>query len=469
MNMKWFTASILGCLILGFSTMAIASGFAIIEQSVSGLGNAFSGGAASAEDATTVFFNPAGMTRLDGQQISAGVHVIIPSAKFTTTSAPTNAAGAPIRDAAGNPIASGTATDDAGQTGVVPNLYYTNKLSEKWSVGLGVNAPFGLATEYDKTWAGRYHAVESAVAAININPNIAYQATERLSLAAGVSAQYIDVTLSSMVDGGLINANLAALGSPAANLAMAADPTNLSNPANDIFGENTADDWGYGYNLGLLYQFNEDTRAGLSYRSQIKHKVTGEITTSVPATVANLAAAGLFAEQSINGSITLPSSASVSIFHQVNDRLALMGDVSWTEWSTFEQLVINFEGPGIAGSPNSTTTENWEDTWRYSLGASYKASEALTLRTGVAYDESPIIDEFRTPRIPDEDRTWVSLGCSYQFTDALSADISYAHLFVPDSTLSKTTTTPEDAGRGNLQGEYENQVDIASIQMNYRF
>lgn len=447
-----------------------ASGFAIIEQSVSGLGNAFSGGAASAEDATTIFYNPAGMSRLEGQQIIAGAHVIVPSAKFTATSNPTNALGAPIRNSAGSPILSGSSASDAGQTGVVPNFYYTNKLSDKISVGLGVNAPFGLATEYDKTWAGRYHAVESSVATININPNIAYQVNEQLSVAAGVSAQYIDVTLSSMVDGGLVNAKLAAQLSPAANFAMAVDPTNLSNPANDIFVENTADDWGYGYNLGLLYQFNEGTRAGVSYRSQIKHKVTGDVKSSVPTSVANLAAAGLFTEQSINGSITLPASASLSLYHQVNDRFAVMGDVSWTGWSSFEELVINFEGAGLAGSSNSPTTEKWKDTWRYSIGATYKATEALILRGGLAYDESPIKDEYRTPRIPGEDRTWVSIGAGYQITENIVVDCAYAHLFVPDSTVNKIATVgSEDESRGTLQGEYENQVDIASVQLSYRF
>ncbi len=458
------------CLVLVSAGPVFASGFAIIEQSVSGLGSAFSGGAAVAEDATTIFFNPAGITLLDGQQVVVGAHVIVPSAKFTASSAPTNAAGAPIRNAAGAPISSGSSASDAGQVGLVPNFYYANKLSDRFSVGLGINAPFGLVTEYDKTWAGRYHAVESAVATININPNIAYQVNEQLSLAAGVSAQYIDVTLSSMVDGGLVNANLAALGSPAANLAMAGDPTNLSNPVNDIFAENTADDWGYGYNLGLLYQFNQGTRAGFAYRSQIKHKVSGKVTASVPTSVANLAAAGLFSEQSINGSITLPATASLSLYHQVSDRLALMGDVSWTEWSTFQELVINFEGAGLAGKPNSPTTENWEDTWRYSIGATYKATDALILRGGLAYDESPIKDEYRTPRIPGADRTWISIGAGYQVTDSIVVDFAYAHLFVPNSSINKVATIgSEDESRGTLQGEYENQVDIASVQLSYRF
>ncbi len=452
MKRKLFQALIILGLVSLPATATFASGFAIIEQSVSGLGNAFAGGAAVAEDATTVFFNPAGMTRLDGQQITAGTHVIVPSAKFTTSAAPTNVAGAPIRDAAGTAIASGASASNAGEIGVVPNFYYTNKLSDKLSLGLGINAPFGLTTKYDKTWAGRYHAVESAVLTININPNVAYQVNEQLSLAAGVSVQYIDVTLSSMVDGSLF------------------DGTYSSSPDKDIFVENTADDWGFGFNLGMLYQFNEKTRAGLSYRSQIKHKVEGNVTSDVPSAVDFLDAAGLFADQSINGSITLPASASISLYHQMNDRLALMGDVSWTGWSSFDELIINFEGPGIATKPNSPTTENWEDTWRYSIGASFKATEVLTLRTGLAYDETPILDEFRTPRIPGENRTWLSLGAGYRLTKNLNLDVAYAHLFVPNSSFSKTATLgSEDEGRGTVQGEYENSVDIASVQLSYLF
>ena len=443
-----------GLVLLGLLTLTaptvFASGFAIIEQSVSGLGNAFAGGAAVAEDATTVFFNPAGMTRLEGQQFTAGAHVIVPSAKFTVTAAPTNAAGAPIRDSAGTPITSGSSAGDSGQTGVVPNLYYTNKLSNKLSIGLGINAPFGLATEYDKTWAGRYHAVESAVATININPNVAYQVNKQLSVAAGVSAQYIDVTLSSMVDGSLI------------------DGTFSSSPNKDIFVENKADDWGFGFNLGMLYQFSENTRAGVSYHSEIEHKVEGEVTSQLP--VAMLPYAALFQTQTINGSITLPASVSVSLYHRLNDRLSLMGDVSWTGWSSFDKLVINFEGTGIATQTSSTTTENWKDTWRYAIGASFRASDALILRTGLAYDQSPISDEYRTPRIPGNDRTWISLGAGYRFTQSINMDLAYAHLFVPNSKFSKTATLgTEDQGRGTVQGEYENAVDIASIQLTYSF
>ena len=459
-------------LLLCASSTVFASGFAIVEQSVSGLGVSFAG-AVSGEDPSAMFFNPASISLLEGQQATAGLHVIMPSTKFTAETG-LNALGLPLNGGDGG---------DGGVTALVPNLYYSNKLNDKLSIGLGINAPFGLATDYDKTWVGRYHAKESDVATININPVIAYKVTDQLTLAAGVSAEYIDVTLSSMVDGGLVNAGLAqgyaadmadgTLDNPVyglADLVMAANTANISNTANDIFVENSADDWGYGFNLGLLYEFSTKTRVGLAYRSEIKHKLKGDVTSSVPSTVNYLLP--LFQKQDVSGSITLPATASANFYSKVTDKLALMADVTWTGWSSFEELTINFEGAGIAGNNSTTTTENWDDTWRYSAGASYQATEALQLRGGMAYDETPISDDYRTPRIPGEDRFWVSLGAGYQFTENINMDFAYAHLFVKDSKMQKyagTDPTGEDYSRGTLVGEFENSVDIASIQFNYKF
>lgn len=427
-------------LLLATSSTVFASGFALIEQSVSGLGNAFSGGAASAEDPTTVFFNPAGMTRLEGQQVNSGLHLIIPSAKFSATSA---------ENSNGNPI-TGSDGGDGGESGVAPNLYYTNKLNDILTVGLGINAPFGLATEYDRDWIGRYHAVESEVMTININPSFAIKATDKLSLGAGLNVQYIDVTLSSMVD---VGKNLPITGFN-------------SSPATDVFVENKADDWSFGYNFGLLYEFTEATRVGFAYRSKIRHTLEGDTTTSVPAALTDVAF--LFPDkQGVNGKIALPASASLSLFHQLNDRWAIMTDVSWTEWSSFQELTLNFEGDGIAFNPSTTTLEKWEDTWRYSVGTNYAYNDSLILRAGLAYDETPIKDNYRTPRIPGEDRYWVSLGAGIKLSESVVVDIAYAHLFVDDSKINLVSDDNDSAGY--LTGEYDNQVDIASASLTYRF
>ncbi|SHJ20772.1 long-chain fatty acid transport protein [Malonomonas rubra DSM 5091] len=468
---KKCTAPLIGLgLLLATAGSSFAAGFALIEQSVSGLGNAFAGGAASAEDATTVFFNPAGMMLLEGQEVTSALHVIMPSTKFTAEQAPTNALTGPIRDSNSLPMTAGSSGGDGGVTGIAPNFYYVNRLSEKMAIGLGINAPFGLATKYDKTWIGRYHAVESDVMTININPSIAYRATEKLSIGAGFNAQYIEATLSSMIDFGLKAAIL--------NPALAATPV-PSNPNADVFSELNADDWSFGYNLGLLYEFTPETRMGFAYRSKIKHKLEGDAKFNIqnPTWLSNVDPALLamaqatFVKQGAYGSIELPASASLSYFHQATPELAIMADITWTEWSSFDSLVMNFEGT-LADSP-SITTENWDDTWRYSIGATYQLNEKLVLRAGVAFDETPISDEHRTPRIPGEDRTWVSLGCGYQFTDKLSMDVAYAHLFVSDSKMEKYATDEgaddEDLARGTVVGEFENAVDIASIQLSYKF
>ena len=316
-------------------------------------------------------------------------------------------------------------------------------------------APFGLATKYDKDWVGRYHAVESDVMTININPAIAIKVTDKLSLGLGVSAQYIDATLSSMVDGGLVY------------YSQTGDASYVSNTNFDILAENTGDDWGYGFNLGILYELSDRTRIGAAYRSEIKHQLEGQLKAKdFPAALAAFSSA--FATQDITADLTLPATASFSVYHQLTDKLAIMGDITWTGWSSFDKLTIDFEET-FAGATSSTTTENWDDTWRYSLGMSYQATEEWILRTGVAFDETPISDQYRTPRIPGEDRIWLSFGAGYHFSDRLSMDAAYAHLFVADSKMEKYATTPEDTSRGTVVGEYENSVDIISLQVSYNF
>ncbi|MFK5925066.1 MAG: outer membrane protein transport protein [Desulfuromusa sp.] len=389
MRVKLGSAIIALLFIAGMSGSAQGSGFAVVEQSVSGLGHSFSG-AVSGEDPSAMFFNPASISLLEGQQATAGLHAIIPSTKFKATT--TGSTPVPVLGS----VSFGTNNGGDGRvTALISNLYYTHKLNDKLAIGLGINAPFGLATDYDRTWVGRYHAKESDIATININPVVAYRATDQLTLAAGVSAEYADVTLSSMIDGGLVNLS-------------AGDPLGLATPSNplgsllavsntnyDIFAENTADDWAFGFNLGLMYEFSPDTRIGLAYRSEIAHKLEGAVALDIPTSMVGLRT--LFANQNIHGEITLPATASASFYSKVTDKLAFMGDVTWTCWSSFDELTIDFEGTGIATKTSSTTTENWDNTWRYSVGASYQTTESLKLRGGMAFDETPISDEYRIP------------------------------------------------------------------------
>lgn len=433
-----------------FTGSSSGAGFALIEQSVSGMGNAFAGGTASAEDATTIFFNPAGLTRLEDKQIIIGAHIIIPSVKFENEGS-THV----LQGLTGVPLIGGNG-GEGGVTKLVPNFYYSRKLSERFSIGIGINSPFGLATEYDRDWVGRYHAVESDVLSVNINPTIAYKVTDRLSIGAGFSAQYLKAKLSSAIDFGTLD-QIGALGLPPGALGLVPQMS-------DGFCEVEGDSWGWGYNLGILYELNKYTRAGAAYRSRIEHDVDGDGNFSdVPA---GLQTVPVFTDTGAEAEITLPDSLSVSLFHQFSPQWMIMADFTWTNWRLFDELKIDFDNPN---QPSSVTTENWQDSYRYSLGLTFIPEDDLTLRAGTAYDTSAVPDkEHRTPRIPDGDRLWIALGAGYKFSKLFSFDIAYAHLFVNDPQIDKDPVG-EDAVRGGLKGTFDTHIDIVSAQLTLRF
>lgn len=383
-----------------------AAGFAIKEQSITSLGRAFAGSAAVAEDASTIFFNPAGLTYLDRSELDLGLNYIKPQSEFRDEGSTIN----------GNPLTGGDG-GDAGNDAFVPNFYLSHPVNDKVTLGFGVSAPFGLVTEYKDDWVGRYLAVKSEMLTLNFNPTLAIQATEKLSLGFGVSAQYIDVKL-----------------------------TKVAQVPADAGVELEGDDWGYGYNLGLLYQFTDQTRVGLSYRSKISHTLEGGGT---------LDALGV--KEDISADLDLPETVSLAIHHQLNDKWAIMADATWTRWSRFEELVIESDGILSTDKP-----ENWDNSMRYGIGLSYQYNDKWQFRTGVAYDETPIPSSgFRTARIPGNDRKWVAFGASYQYSDNIVIDAAYAHLFMDDPRINESESIY------NLRGKYDASVDIVGLQLRW--
>lgn len=424
----------------GSSGTVNAAGFALAEQSASGLGNAYAGGAAAIDDASVQFFNPAALSEVAGAQVALAGHYIKPRG---------NLSGASVTRTPGNLSYTGT-IDDAGVDGFIPNFYYIRDLNSSLKFGLGINVPFGLSTEYDESWIGRYHALKSAVETVNINPALAFKFTDHLSLGAGISAQYIKAELTSAVDSGSL------LGTP-------------GNQAVDSYAYVKGDDWGYGFNLGLLYKPIDAMRLGLAFRSSIKQNLQGEATFTRSAAfnaLLNAINSTAFTTTAASADIDLPATISLSVAHAFTPRIEVMGDITWTQWSNFQELRIDFANP--AQGSDAVTTENWEDTYRYSVGMSYKLNDRMKLRTGLALDETPVPDaQHRTPRIPDNDRTWLAFGLTYTSSSNLSFDFGYAHLFVKDSTIDNTT---EGAPfRYNITGTYENSVDILSAQLNHKF
>ncbi len=414
-----------------------AAGFAIIENSASGMGSAYASGGAAAEDASTVWFNPASMTQLKGVSLVAAVNFISAKADFSND-------GSAFAD--GSPLTGPDA--DGGEAAAVPTFYVSAQVTDDLFLGLSVNTPFGLGTKYDDDWVGRYHAVETYLMTLNVNPAVAYKIDEHWSVGAGVSAQYVDVKLTSAVDFGAL------MGAPGS-----------ADGFGDLTGDN-AGDLSFGWNIGVLYRLDEHTRFSLAYRSKISHHVTGDADFIVPAAAAPLVGSGLFVDTGLRSDVNMPASASLSAFHGYGT-FDLMADVMWTQWSVFKELRIKYDNPQ---QPDSVTTENYQDQWRVAVGGRYHVNPDLILRAGLAYDGKAVKNaHYRTPRIPDNDRTWLSLGLGYRFSEMFGCDVGYSHLFVADTPIDNQYESGADPLKHRLKGNYASSVDILSVQLSMKF
>ena len=411
-----------GILLSAHQLTSHAAGFALSEQSASGMGNANAGAAAVAEDASTIYFNPAGMTYIQGRQLVGALHAIKISGDFDNQG---SAAGT------GRPL--GGEGGDFGGWAFLPNIYYKQDLTEQFKFGIGISTPFGLKTEYDRNWMGRFQAVKSELKTININPSLAWKVNDQWSLGFGISAMWAEAELTSAVNAGTAP-----------------------------IVKNKGDDWGFGYNLGAIYQSTPDTRFGIAYRSKVEQHLKGEVRSSF--TGAN-GIPTLTVNTDISADLTLPETFSISAFTQLDERWQLLTDITWTRWSQFKDLkIIRENGSNTTVGP--AITEHWNNVLRYSLGMNYLYSDTIKLRTGVAYDDEAIDNEHRTARIPGNDRIWLSLGASWQYTPETKLDIGYTHLFIKDARINDDQRL---TGRGLIAGKYEGSADILSMQFTHNF
>jgi len=402
----------------GGASQAHASAFALIEQSASGLGNSYAGAAAAAEDASTIYYNPAGMSLLPaGMQVSAGLSLINLTAKFSDSGASVAAGGRPLGNNGG----------DAGDLAAVPNVYFAMDVAPNWKVGVGVSVPFGLKTEYDPAWMGRFQAIKSDISTLNINPSVSYKLNQTVSLGFGLNYQSIDAEFTNAV-------NLGA--------------------AEEIADIKAKDTSGWGYNLGAMFQVAPDTRLGVSYRSSIKYHLTGTATFSsgVP-----------FASGNVNTDIKMPDSASIAVQQRLNPSWTLLADVSRTGWAKIKELRINLDSGGTL----SNTPENFKNTWRVGVGAVHRYNDAWSIKMGVAYDQTPVNDTDRTARLPDQNRLWLSVGGQYKLSKDGTLDFGLAHLFIKDASINQNAGST--GANGQLVGTYKGSVDILGVQFAYRF
>ncbi|AWH16162.1 hypothetical protein C1922_01895 [Stenotrophomonas sp. ZAC14D2_NAIMI4_7] len=450
---------------------ANAAAFQLKENSAKGLGRAFAGSTSAEGDASVVATNPASMRLLDGTQFQGDVSAISFGAKFRGEGQYGN--GAPI---------SGGNGGDAGMIAPVPAAYFHVPFGEKDNMHFGVSlsVPFGFKTEYDRDWVGRYNGVKTELQAVDLGAAFSYDVNPYLSFGASVFVERLDVDLTSAVDAGTaINASaqqraaatVLARGGTQAQAAAAARQAGIQ-AAQLGFSPGTADGYlrikgdemSVGYTLGMTVSPVEGTNIAFSYRSEVEHKITdGKADFTMTPTAAaflNSAAPGTFVDSNGRATITLPASATVSVSHRVNDQWKIMADVSRTAWSKFDQVTVDYD----SNQPDSVLPFHYRDTTFASIGTEYRLNEQLTLRGGLAYDQTPTTDAHRDVRVPDTTRKWLSLGLTWAPSEKMEYSVGYTHLFTKDPNITSTSAT------GNtVTGKYKVTGDVLAASMQYKF
>ncbi|WP_052573255.1 outer membrane protein transport protein [Haloferula sp. BvORR071] len=389
-----------------------AAGFQLQERSASGLGRAFSGEAAMGDDASVIASNPAGMILLPGEwSFSGGVSGIFPNVEVNGRFDPPS----PAPPGLTVPAIGGNVSENAA----LPYFYLAKRLNEQFVLGFGSYTTFGLESNYPVGFSASSLGDFSQLVSFNLNPSLAWEINEQWSIGAGFDALYADGTLTSSLGG--------------------------VRPLLDLAG----DDWGYGFNAGVLFKPWEHTRIGVHYRSAIDIELEGRAVSVLPA---------------FNGPASLatelPDSVEVSAVQDIGD-WSIHGDVMWTNWSKFQQLA-----PFIVGAPAQppASPENWKNSWRFALGTTWRATETWTFRAGVAYDRSPIPESNITLRIPDADRLWLTLGFSWELSPCWTLDAGYAHIFADDVFISEGS-----AALGSFRGQASGSGDVVSLGLSASF
>ncbi|SFZ73789.1 OmpP1/FadL family transporter [Chitinimonas taiwanensis] len=458
---------------------AYASGFQFSSQSAANQATANSS-AAEVVDASTISYNPAGLSYLEGNQFSGTLTVVSPSIKAKNAQA-TTPLGNKITDGNGNTITN----DSIGDPAAAPHAYLSSRLSDKVGIGLGVYVPFGSGTDYERNSVLRYNVNQTMLKVLALNPAMSLKLTPKVSVGFGVIAQHADAELrqyanfaSSMFGGftrqaAQLNAagdQAAANGNAAAAAALYASADQMEAAAGkalaqdgkgplDGYAEINGDDWGFGFNFGALWDVSDSTRVGFSYRSKVKHELRGTADWTLPTGAAvdsintNLTPLGTsvrsvvenslgYVDSAASVAVTTPESFSLHLMQQVNPATKLYADISYTKHSSFTQADVIYAVPKVTidtsadGKTNFTRLQpKWKNTTKIALGGSYQFSDALQLRAGLAHDKSPVPSENdRLSTLPDSDRTWLSLGGKYAFNKSLTLDAAYTYIMIKDAS-----------------------------------
>ena len=437
-----FPMKLMSALILAVvSGATYASGFQLMEQNASGIGNAFAGSAAVGENASTIYYNPAAMTRLQAHEISAGLVALKPSLRFKDQGSSVG-----LLDGAGN-------GGDAGDWAYVPNVYAAWAVNKDIYLGLGISSPFGLKSDYKDRWLGAAQSQLYEVKTININPSLAWRATDKVSLGFGLNWQKVDVKYDRLAG------------------AYALGPLQLDR----ITAKARFDDDAWGWNVGVLFELSPAMRVGLSYRSRIKYHTSGDIKLhSDDSAVGNTTLAALTAmgaQSSIKGNITLPDSFIISVAQNLSNRWEMLGDLSWTGWSSIPKFDLIRTSGVLNGTQAQRLDTNLRDTWRIALGANYKYNDQWKLKYGIAYDQTPVKrSETRLVQLPDNDRLWLSFGTQWMPNKGSRLDLGLAYLYVRDTRINKLVNTASQGYEaGRVTGKYDGDLWIFGAQYSQAF
>jgi len=403
---------------------AQAGAFGLREQSATAQGFSFAGAASGSGGLSSMYWNPAVITMAPGWQSEWHASLIIPRVYINPLpSVPTFAFGA---------------SGDIGQDAIVPASYGSYQVNDRLWVGLSTSSPYGLVTDPRTNWSGQLYSRSSKIFSVNVNPVIGVKVNDWFSFAVGPSLQYFDITLKRAVP---------FPGAPAGSAVLPGAPSAALE----------GDDIGFGFTAGVTITPFAGTTIGLGYRSQVEHELEG--TLSAP-----FGSIGPFSRLPITAKLKTPDQVTVGISQVVTPAMTVHAGFEWTNWSILET-------PLVVGPTGATVTDiplNYDDGFFYSLGFDYKLNDQWVLRAGVAYEQSPIDTEIRSTRLPDNDRIWASIGLGYQWSDQLSFDIAYTHIFAKETDL-RILPGHQDFEGLPFVADVDSDVDIISAAVKYRW
>ena len=441
--------------LLALPLPALAGGFYLQEQSPKETGRALAGAGAAADDPSAIFFNPAAMTNLPGIQMSAGASALMATAHQSNRgSTRTVPAGPPLLGPL--PVTGNDGGNPFDKVIPVPSFYVTGQVTDRLWLGLGVNAPFGLKLDYDDGFFGRYDSLYTNLKTYNIQTSAAFRLNDHFSIGGGADIQYVKVTLTNALPQLAPTQIIALPGTPAVGstipgVGIAGSTIPLAGTVVTLFDGSAkvkGNDWTVGWNAGLFYS-SSDTNIGISYRSAIRHQLTG--TQTISGLQGPIAAAN--GTLAASAPLDLPDIVTVGFMHRLTPALRAMVSARWYNWSKFKGIAITT----AAGTSNKEL--DYRDSYSVSLGGEYDVSPALTLRAGTMFDRTPTNAQHLTTRVPDGDRAWLSGGATWNLSPALALNLSYAHTFVekaniirPDSyypSPATVTVTTRSLATGN--------------------